>query len=208
MVRLHSLYLHFWSSGSSGSSSFTFWWKIYRNIWRAKAPRLYWMNTWCIWRLNAHNKDELVWCGSMSLSADSRLVLVRWPAWEPGRGMRGMSDLRLSYGRTLAHTQNLTFVLGHYFGHNTLAGRHSGRGFSLKVQDMPMLPSHTVVWSLSNTNQVMLKRGTELILYCLKSLLLFLSGDVFWLKRKHKYRRCRTFKQQINHLKCVCLFSL
>ena len=143
MVRLHSLYLHFWSSGSSGSSSFTFWWKIYRNIWRAKAPRLYWMNTWCIWRLNAHNKDELVWCGSMSLSADSRLVLVRWPAWEPGRGMRGMSDLRLSYGRTLAHTQNLTFVLGHYFGHNTLAGRHSGRGFSLKVQDMPMLPSHT-----------------------------------------------------------------
>ena len=128
MVRLHSLYLHFWSSGSSGSSSFTFWWKIYRNIWRAKAPRQYWINTWCIWRLNAHNKDELVWCGSISLSADtvpSRLVLVRWPAWEPGHGMRGMSDLRLSYGRTLAHTQNLTFVLGHYFGHNTLAGRWS-----------------------------------------------------------------------------------
>ena len=125
MVRLHSLYLHFWSRSQSRSSSFSFWWKIYRNIWRAKAPRLYWMNTWCIWRLNAHNKDELVWCGSMSLSADSRLVLVRWPAWEPGRGMRGMSDLRLSYGRTLAHTQNLTFVLGHYFGHNTLAGRWS-----------------------------------------------------------------------------------
>ena len=89
--------------------------------------------------------------------------------------MRGMSDLRLSYGRTLAHTQNLTFVLGHYFGHNTLAGRHSGRGFSLKVQDMPMLPSHTVVWSLSNTNQVMLKRGTELSNTLLPKIVTFVS---------------------------------